>query len=122
MDTSATFSWGLVPDTEHYDIIAYRLPKWMLPENLDLTLAQEVLLARIPGNATSWTPDMNRCLSPGETYIWFARAVFGVEKNVLVFETPIRRCYGQLAQWIENHGRLLQIHPAVQQHQAEQQQ
>jgi len=72
-----TFSWGLVPDAEHYDIVAYRLPEWMRPEELDLSLAEEVLLTRIPGQATSWTPDLNRCLSPGESYIWFARAVFG---------------------------------------------
>mgnify|MGYP001822187003 CR=1 FL=1 len=77
------FSWVLVPDAEHYDIIAYRLPGWMTPEELDLSLAEEVLLTRVPGNATSWTPDMNRCLEPGETYIWYVRAVFGDDHEEL---------------------------------------
>jgi hypothetical protein len=71
-----SFSWGVVPGAEHYQLVGYRLPEGMEPSEVDLSQADEVLYTEVPGTATSWTPNLRQCLAPGESYVWFVRAVF----------------------------------------------
>ena len=70
------FSWGVAPDTEHYQLVCYQLPEGMEPSEVDMARAEQVLYTEIPGAATSWTPNLSQCLTPGESYVWFVRAVF----------------------------------------------
>ena len=79
-----SFSWGVVPGAEHYQLVCYRLPEGMEPSHLDLERAGEVLSTEVPGSATSWTPNLELCLPPGESYVWFVRAVFREDHGEVV--------------------------------------
>jgi hypothetical protein len=72
------FTWEAVQEAQAIELVAYRLPGtvdvagfW----DVDLTEADEVLYARLPGGASAWTPSLTQCLEPGERYVWFVRAV-----------------------------------------------
>ena len=64
-----TFSWSAVPGAEAIELAVL---------DVDATLPTEsavaVLRERLPGGATSWTPTVERCLSPGR-YAWAVRPI-----------------------------------------------
>ena len=68
---SPTFSWGAVSKARHYELIVYAV------EDDGLAFDQPVLSVRLPGSATSWTPDAEDGLTPGMSYAWFIRADVG---------------------------------------------
>ena len=75
-----TFSWGKVDGTAFYEVVVYQLPEGIdLAAELELSRDQEVLYTRVVGNATAWTPDLERCFFPGGSYVWFVRAAFDEE-------------------------------------------
>ena len=74
-----TFSWEGVPDASFFELVAYRLPDGLAPEDLTdevLDQAQEALTAWVPGGATGWTPGTADGLEHGAAYVWFVRALF----------------------------------------------
>lgn len=74
-----SFSWGAVDDAAFYEVLAYRLPEGVdlaALADVDLSVAEEVLYKQVAGKATAWTPELERCFIPGNSYIWFVRAVF----------------------------------------------
>jgi len=79
-----SFSWGVVPAAEHCQLIVYRLPEGMEVGEVDLDLAEEVLYTEVAGQAAMWTPNLTQCLTPGEGYAWFVRAVFRKEEGEIV--------------------------------------
>ena len=66
-----TFSWEAVAGSVLYELVVYRLPEegassvGLTP---DLRDADEVLYARVPGGATSWTPELERWKREGARY------------------------------------------------------
>ncbi|MEJ2190005.1 MAG: hypothetical protein P8Y93_11470 [Acidobacteriota bacterium] len=79
-----TFSWEVAPEAVFIELVAYRLPieqEFIVPSEVDLALADEVLYARMPGRATTWTPSLEQCLEPGGAYAWFVRAVVAEESE-----------------------------------------
>lgn len=79
-----SFSWGVVPAAENCQLIVYRLPEGMEVGEVDLDLAEEVLYTEVAGQAAVWTPNLTQCLTPGESYAWFVRAVFREEEGEIV--------------------------------------
>lgn len=79
-----SFSWGVVPGAERYQLVGYRIPEGMDPADLDPSQAEQVLYTEVPGSATSWTPDLEQCLTPGESFVWFVRAVLKEEDGEVV--------------------------------------
>jgi hypothetical protein len=83
-----TFSWQELPDASGYELVAYALPEGVEPAavtSADLGREAEVLYARVPGGATSWTPALDQCLAPDGSYVWFVR---GIHENESGEETP----------------------------------
>jgi hypothetical protein len=77
-----TFSWQEMPEAASYELVAYALPEDVEPAavtSAELVGDTQVLYARVPGGATSWTPALDQCLAPGGSYVWFVRAVFDDE-------------------------------------------
>lgn len=72
-----SFFWGAIPDAVEHELVAYRLPN-ETPDLSSRELAYEnaILHVRVPGTATAWQPDLQRCLTPGARYVWFVRGVF----------------------------------------------
>ncbi len=73
-----TFIWGGVTGAMASEVVVYRIPEASQPPDtidIDLTSCEEVLYARVPGGATAWQPDLAQGLDPGESYVWFVRAV-----------------------------------------------
>lgn len=72
-----TFSWGGVGNATAYELAIFEL------EGVDSTVApgdaapaeKPRLRATLPGGATSWTPTLDRCLTPGGSYAWLLRAL-----------------------------------------------
>jgi hypothetical protein len=62
------FYWGTVAGVRAFDLAVYRL-------GTELGDAEPVLQQRLPGSASSWTPDLARCLENGGRYAWSVRAV-----------------------------------------------
>ena len=66
-DRCPTFSWGGVAGARGYELIVYRVG--------DDSAALEVLRETFRGSVDSWTPALNRCLTPGEQYAWSVRTL-----------------------------------------------
>jgi hypothetical protein len=72
----------------NYELVAYRLPDTVEPAavtSAELVPESEVLYARVPGGATSWTPALDQCLASGGSYVWFVR---GIHENESGEEAP----------------------------------
>ena len=53
-----TFSWGLVPEAESYELVVYRFDERG-------SAAELVLEESLPGSVGSWTPSLDRCFERG---------------------------------------------------------
>ncbi len=62
------FSWTAVPGAQGYELRAYQL------EASGELAPASALSAELPAGASSWTPPADRCLAPGERYVWSVRA------------------------------------------------
>ncbi len=63
-----TFSWGAVEQADSYELVVYRF------SDEEDGRAQRVLAQRLPGQARSWTPSLERCLDEAD-YAWSIRAL-----------------------------------------------
>jgi len=63
-----TFSWGVVPDAESYELVVYQVDR-------EGEVANAVLRQRVTGTANGWTPALDQCLKRGSRYAWSVRAV-----------------------------------------------
>jgi len=79
-----SFSWGEVASAEYYQLMVYLIPPDVDPREVDRETAQEVLRKRVPGSASSWTPNLAHCLTAGEHYVWFVRGVISEEYGQVV--------------------------------------
>ena len=73
-DTCPTFSWGAVAGAKGYELVVYRAEK-------ESDETAPVLRETFSGSASSWTPDLDRCLERGGRYAWSVRAVGGEEAS-----------------------------------------
>jgi len=81
------FIWEAVPEAAFFELVAYRLPDGLTPEDLtDEVLAEagEALKARVAGRAAGWTPDLADGLVRGATYVWFLRAVYREDRGEVI--------------------------------------
>lgn len=69
-----TFSWQEAAGAALYELLAYRLPAED-GAGVELCPEDEVLYARVPGGASSWTPSSEQCFDPGGRFVWFVRGV-----------------------------------------------
>lgn len=117
-----SFSWGAVDDAAFYEVVAYRLPEGVdlaALADVDLSVGENVLYTQVAGKATAWTPELERCFIPGNSYIWFVRAVFGEDGTAaatdwsqgLFFSVAaapstheVRRAIGVLQRYLEEGG------------------
>jgi len=72
-----TFSWAQVPGASAYQIAVFEMSERF--EGLSYyenqaALSQPVLIKKISGSATSWTPSLEEALSNGGCYVWFVMA------------------------------------------------
>ena len=63
-----TFSWALVDGATSYELVTYTIEE-------DAEEPRVVLRRSLPGSASSWTPDLERCLERGIEYAWSVRAL-----------------------------------------------
>ncbi len=70
-----TFSWDGEAGAVMNELVAYELPPAAEAAGVELSADAEVLYARVPGGASSWTPSADQCFAPGGRYVWFVRAV-----------------------------------------------
>lgn len=81
------FYWGGVSGAAAYELVVYRLPDGPQASEaaeIDLSLADEVLYARVPGGASAWQPELADGLEPDGNYVWFVRAVLREEASEVV--------------------------------------
>ena len=78
-DECPTFSWVELADTVFYELVVYEST-----EGQRLESEIEVLYATVPGGASSWTPELGRCLVPGGRSVWFVRAVLDEVDGVVL--------------------------------------
>jgi hypothetical protein len=74
-----TFIWNPVQGATFHELVGYRLleaPDLADPSEVDLSGADQVLYAKVPGSAPAWEPELAECLTPGSNYVWFVRAVY----------------------------------------------
>jgi hypothetical protein len=69
-----TFSWAQVPGASAYQIAVFEMSERF--EGLSYyenqaALSQPVLIRKITGSASSWTPSLEEALSNGGRYVWF---------------------------------------------------
>ena len=69
-----TFSWAQVPGASAYQIAVFEMSERF--EGLSYyedqaAFSQPVLIKKISGSATSWTPSLEEALSNGGRYVWF---------------------------------------------------
>jgi hypothetical protein len=83
-DHCPTFSWQESPDTVLYELAAYRWPDNKGLSESKLGPQDEVLYARVPAGALSWTPSSDQCFAPGGDYVWFIRSVKEVEGDQII--------------------------------------
>lgn len=75
-----TFSWQEIEGATVYEITTFAVDESAhLARELQNEQYYEVFSARVPGGATSWTPEAARCPAPGGYYAWFVRAIFDME-------------------------------------------
>ena len=82
-----TFIWGMSANAVDYELVGYRLPEGLDRSDLsavDLSDADQVLYAMVPGTASAWAPELAECLTPGGNYVWFVRAVYLEEEGEVV--------------------------------------
>ena len=82
-----TFTWSPGPGAAFHELVCYRLPKESELADLstvDLSDADQVLYAKVPGSASAWGPELAECLTPGDNYAWFVRAVYLEEEGEVV--------------------------------------
>ncbi len=79
-----TFSWQASPDTVLYELVAYRWPDNEELSESKLGPEDEVLYARVPSGASSWTPSSDQCFAPGGDYVWFIRSVKEIEGDQII--------------------------------------
>ena len=82
-----TFTWSPGPGAAFHELVGYRLPKESELADLstvDLSDADQVLYAKVPGSASAWGPELAECLTPGDNYAWFVRAVYLEEEGEVV--------------------------------------
>jgi hypothetical protein len=82
-----TFIWSPVPGAAFHELVGYRLSKDSESADLsaiDLSDAEQVLYAKVPGIASAWEPELAECLTPGGKYVWFVRAVYREEESEVV--------------------------------------
>jgi len=82
-----TFIWGGVSGALAYELVVYRLPDEPQASGtagIDLTASDEVLYSRVPGGATAWQPRLADGLDPGESFVWFVRAVLREEAGEVI--------------------------------------
>jgi hypothetical protein len=78
--TCPTFTWESVSEAQRHEIVVYRVdPATMDADSLRFTPENEVLYTSISGLASAWTPESSDCFLPGESYVWFIRAVADAE-------------------------------------------
>jgi hypothetical protein len=66
-----------MPSAAWVEIVVYELPADFDPiSTAGFDGAVEVLYARLPGGASSWTPPSESRLARGTSYVWFVRAIF----------------------------------------------
>ena len=63
-----TFSWALVDGATSYELVTYTIEE-------DAEEPRVVLRRSLPGSASSWTPDLDRCLERGIEHAWSLRAL-----------------------------------------------
>jgi hypothetical protein len=68
-DSCPTFSWTLDPSADGYEIVVFELVGHDVAHQ-----AVEHLRRELPAGALAWTPSLDLCLEPGETYAWSVRA------------------------------------------------
>jgi len=72
-----TFSWAAVPGATSYQIAVFEMSERF--EGLSYyenqaALSSPVLIKKISGSATSWTPSLEQALNNGGRYVWFVKA------------------------------------------------
>jgi len=86
-DGCSAYSWQAIEGAAGYEIVTYEVTEGTGQDTtVDLALVREVVFARVPSGATSWTPDAARCLAPGGRYAWFVRAIFVDEDDEVATE------------------------------------
>jgi preprotein translocase subunit Sec61beta len=73
-----SFYWSGAPGAAAYELVVYRLPEeGQTPDTgeIEFSLSDEVLYAKVPGGATAWQPSLADGLEPSGSYVWFVRAV-----------------------------------------------
>ena len=72
-----TFSWAQVPGAAAYQIAVFEMGQRFegisYYEN-QASLSQPVLIKKISGSASSWTPSLEQALQNGGRYVWFVQA------------------------------------------------
>jgi hypothetical protein len=75
-----TFSWEIADNAIRYELVVYRVDTKDLQDSVfEFSPENEVLFTSISGRAASWTPETSECFVPGESYVWFIRAVTDTE-------------------------------------------
>jgi hypothetical protein len=74
-----TFSWGAVDDALRYEVVVFDMDSGAVDAAAISSLGPQlstspVLRNEIPGSATSWTPDRERCLAASGRYAWVVGA------------------------------------------------
>jgi len=106
-----TFFWGGEPEATAFELVVYRLPEGARlsgSADIDLTTCEEVLYARVPGSATAWQPELAEALHPGESYVWYVRAIIREEQSDVL----------ESSEW--SPGRFFTISPVVSASEVEQ--
>ena len=70
-----SFSWTFLPSASSVELAVFAQPQGSGASTFDPEAAELVLLQRLPGATSSWTPSLDRCLEPGRRYAWYVRAL-----------------------------------------------
>ena len=72
-----TFSWAQVPGAETYQIAVFEMREpfeGLSYYESQAALSQPVLMKKISGTASSWTPSLEEALNNGGRYVWFVQS------------------------------------------------
>jgi hypothetical protein len=93
-----TFSWQGAPNAAWYELVVYVLAADVDPSSsAGFDGAVEVIFARLPGGASSWTPSSESRLARGANHAWFVRALFDGDTDE----------FGEASDWSE--GRFFRV-------------